>query len=328
MTADLTGGAAEGSAAGRPNAGFTYRGRVPEGDDGMTLLDHLASRHAHSTRAAWRERIVDGAVAVDGARSAPDARLVAGQEIAWARPGWVEPEAPRGWALLYRDADLLAAAKPAGLPTLPGGGYLEETLLFRVRRHHPEAAVAHRLDRGASGVVVFARGPAAAAALAEAFRERRVAKTYRALVAGHPAQSAFVVTTPIGRVDFPGGRSAWVAATATRAAAPVRAARTEVRVLERRAEGTSLVEADPITGRPHQVRIHLAAAGHLLLGEPLYAAGGGIRPGAPSPGATGYHLHALRIALPHPSGGHLVTIECAPPARLRSADEGGPDRSS
>ena len=319
----MTAGVADDSSAGRPNAGFTYRGRVPQGDDGTTLLDHLARRHAHSTRAAWRERIVAGAVAVDGARSAPDARLAAGQEIAWARPGWVEPEAPRGWALLHRDADLLLAAKPAGLPTLPGGGYLEETLLYRVRRLHPEAAVAHRLDRGASGVVVFARGPAAAAALAEAFRTRRVAKTYRALVAGYPREDEFAVTTPIGRVDLPGGSSAWVAATASRGAAPVRAARTEVRVLERRAEGTSLVEAHPITGRPHQVRIHLAAAGHPLAGDPLYGAGGGLRIGAPPPGATGYHLHALRIGLPHPSGGRLVTIECAPPARLRSADEGG-----
>jgi len=301
------------------NGGFTYRGRVPVADEGSSLLDHLARRHAHSTRADWSARIAAGAVAIDGEVRPPDARLRAGQEVSWTRPGWVEPEAPLAWALLYRDADLLAVAKPAGLPTLPGGGYLENTLLARVRRVHPEASPLHRLDRGASGVVLLARTPAAGAALAEAFRDRRVDKTYRALVEGRPAGDSFAVTTPIGRVGLAEGRSAWVAATSNRSAAPVRAARTEVRVLERRPDGTCLVEAIPITGRPHQIRVHLAAAGHPLTGDPFYAAGGGLRPGARNPGAGGYHLHALRVTLPHPADGRAVTIECSPPPQLTPA---------
>src|SRR6185436_2989478 len=158
--------------------------------------------------------------------------------------------------------------------------------------------------------------PGAGEALAEAFRERRVAKTYHALVEGHASRDTFVVTAPIGRLDRPEEHSAWVAAASTRSAAPVRAARTEVRVLERRPDGTSLVEAHPITGRPHQIRVHLATAGHPLVSDPFYAAGGGLRPGAGNPGAGGYHLHALRVSFPHPTDGRAMLIECASPPLL------------
>lgn len=297
------------------NGGFDYREVAGEASAGGTLLDHLARFHRHSSREEWRARVAAGRVLVDGVVAGPGTVIRAGQSIVWRRPPWEEPAAPLTWALLHRDDEVLGVAKPAGLPTLPGGGYLENTLWSLVRRSHPEAAPVHRLDRGASGVVLFARHAAAAAALSELFRQRRVTKIYRALVDGRPERDAFTLTESIARVLLEDGGSAWMAAQP--GAAGSRAARTEVRVLERRPDGTTLVEARPVTGRPHQIRIHLAAAGHPLTGDPFYKEGGGRRPGALRPGEGGFLLHAEHLEAPHPRGAGTLVIECVPPPELR-----------
>ncbi|HET8947213.1 MAG TPA: RNA pseudouridine synthase, partial [Candidatus Polarisedimenticolia bacterium] len=125
------------------NQGFDYRELVPDASGGGTLLDHLVRRHRHSSREEWRERVAAGRVLVDGCVAEPETAIRAGQSIVWRRPPWEEPEAPLTWALLYRDDDVLGVAKPAGLPTLPGGGYLENTLWSLLRRSHPEAAPVH-----------------------------------------------------------------------------------------------------------------------------------------------------------------------------------------
>jgi 23S rRNA pseudouridine1911/1915/1917 synthase len=252
--------------------------------------------------------------------------LRAGQAVVWNRPPWSEPDAPLAWALLHRDDDLLAAAKPAGLPTMAGGGFLDHTLLSLVRRRVPEASPVHRLDRGASGIVLFARTARAADRLAADFRDGRVVKEYRALVRGAPARDRLAIDRPILRVAHPrlglvyeaAGEARVPGGTAGAPAGPVRAARTEVEVLERRA-GATLLRVRPITGRPHQIRIHLAAAGLPLVGEPLYAPGGAVRPDAASCGAGGYLLHALRLVVQSPATNRPLDLECAPPPGLRTS---------
>jgi len=299
--------------AGVLNTGFEYRAIVGPETAGRPLLDHLTERYRHSSRDEWGERIAAGRVLVDGREVAGGSVLRAGQCVTWNRPPWTEPEAPLAWALLYRDDDLLAAAKPAGLPTIPGGGYLDNTLLALVRRRHPGASPVHRLDRGASGIVLFARSARARDRLAHAFRAGTLLKEYRALVNGSPPQDTFVVETPIGRVAHPRLGSVHAAVPATVVG---RAARTEVEVAERRG-ATTLVMVRPITGRPHQIRIHLAAAGWPLVGDPLYGPGGVPRPEAGSTGEGGYHLHAERLELERPDGRGRLRLYCAPPEALR-----------
>jgi len=293
------------------NHGYEYRERIDRRAAALTVVAHLARRYRHSSEAQWRGRVERGEVLLDGRPARPEAVLRQGSTLAWRRPSWEEPPAPMSWAVLYRDEHLLAAAKPPGLPTLPGGGYLERTLLALVRRRHPGAVPAHRLGRGTSGIVLFALSALARSRVAAAWRAREVTRVYRALAAGVPARPAFVVETPIGPAFHP--RLGMV-----HAARPGgRRALSRVVSLERRG-GDSLVEVTIDTGRPHQIRIHLAAAGHPLVGDPFYVAGGAPRPdGEGRPGDVGYALHAARLALAHPVARRPLDIECLPPPALR-----------
>ena len=303
------------------NRGFEYREQVGARCVGprVSVLDYLAEKYRHSTKEEWRARLESGRVEVDGLRARAESFLKRGQWLVWRRPPWEEPEVPLGWAVLYEDPDLLAVAKPSGLPSLPGGGFLEHTLLALVRGRYPGAAPVHRLGRGTSGVVLFALSTRAGAALSQAMRRREIAKTYRALASGVPVLDRFTMETPIGLVPHP-------VLGALHAASPSgRPALSRAVLLESR-DGASLLEVRIETGRPHQIRIHLAAAGHPLLGDPLYRAGGGFRAaGSALPGDTGYLLHAERLCLNHPVTGAPLELWCPPPPGLRLRNEETPD---
>lgn len=286
------------------NGGWAYAETIGPRAAGATVLHHLAGSYRHSTASTWAERIEAGQVRVDGVVAVATMRLRAGQRLVWHRPPWQEPAVPLGYAVLSVDDDLLAVAKPAGLPTAPAGGYLAHTLLWCVRARHPVATPVHRLGRGTSGIVLFARSVWARRTLAAAWRDGAVERVYRARVDGTPAEG-FTVDAPIGRVHHP------VLGTVHAATPHGRPACTTVRPV-----GTSLVEVTIATGRPHQIRIHLAFAGHPLAGDPLYGPGGVPRTQA-LPGEGGYALHATRLTFPHPRSGRPTTVECAPPALLR-----------
>jgi 23S rRNA pseudouridine1911/1915/1917 synthase len=232
-----------------------------------------------------------------------------GQSLVWRRPPWEEPAVPLGFAILYRDDHLLAVAKPRGLPSVPNGGFLEHTLLSRVRRLYPEAVPMHRLGRGTSGLVLFARTDGARRAVAAEWRRGGVEKEYRALVSGRPALEELTIDAPIGLVKHPRLGQVHAASPAGKPAV------SHVRVLALR-ESSALVAVTIPTGRPHQIRIHLAAAGHPLVGDPLYVEGGVPGPDPGLPGEGGYRLHAHRLALTHPATGRRLELECPPPLEL------------
>ena len=297
------------------NRGFDYRVEIGREGAGSSVLDYLSRRYLHSTRAEWSERLEGGEVLLDGTPVTAAATLRAGQSLVWRRPPWVEPQAPLRFDRLHEDEHLVAVSKPAGLPTLPGAGFLEHTLLHRLRSEIPGASVLHRLGRWTSGVVLCSKGAEAHAALSAAFRERRVEKLYRTLATGGPQEARFEIDTPIGEVPHP------ILGTVHAADPGGKPSRSRVEVVERR-RGEFLADVRIETGRPHQIRIHLAAAGYPLAGDPLYVAGG--RPPIDCralPGDPGYLLHATRVALEHPVTREPFSVEAPLPVPLRVEGE-------
>jgi 23S rRNA pseudouridine1911/1915/1917 synthase len=300
------------------NNGYSYPDLVQRKDGGVSVVDFYARDYPHSTGEEWRRRIEAGQVFRNGRPASPDERLDCGDRLDYRRPPWDEPEAPREFGALLEDPDVLALAKPSGLPVRPGGLFLENTLLYLARqRYGAGCSPLHRLGRGTSGAILFTRNARAARSLAQAMYERRILKVYLALASGVAMPDAFTVDAPIGPVPFrrpdtvhayhPGGRPS------------IR----HVRVLHRFPEmNATLLEVTIPTGRPHQIRIHLSYAGYPLVGDPLYGPGGLPRTDGESdeldarPGSCGYLLHSWKIGFPHPSMGEEVEVVSPPPPAL------------
>lgn len=195
-------------------------------------------------------------------------------------------------ALLHEDGSLLVVHKPAGLLSVPGRGEdRQDCVLRRVQATHPEALIVHRLDQATSGLLVLARDAASHRQLSIDFAARRVHKRYIAIVAGEPAQPSGSIDLPLScdwpnrprqQVDHVHGKPSlthWQCVTGP--AQP----------------GGTRLQLTPITGRSHQLRVHLAALGHAIVGDTLYA---------PPPWDTQSPrllLHAEWLSLPHPRGG-------------------------
>lgn len=297
------------------NSGCSYREQCGPQADGQLVLDYLSRQYPHSTRTEWEDNIAAGRVLLNDRPAAADETLRSGSWLIWQRPPWIEPPAPRCWQLLYEDTELLAVAKPSGLPTLPGAGFHESTLLHLVQQYAPDAMPLHRLGRWTSGLVLCAKTTAARRVLLQQWSERSVYKRYRALISGNPAWNESEVTTPIGPVPHP------LLGTVYAASATGKQSRSLATVLERRGD-TCLCDLVISTGRPHQIRIHLASVGHPLAGDPLYGSDGLPLPDSISlPGDPGYQLHAAELRVRHPVGGAELRLCCPPPLLLCTASE-------
>jgi 23S rRNA pseudouridine1911/1915/1917 synthase len=243
-----------------------------------------------------------------------------GETIFLRRPAPVEPEVPREFGILYEDASVLCIDKPAGLPMHTTAKFWRNTLVAILRERYPEEQmeIAHRIDRETSGVLLIARDRAVASLLTRAFAQRKVDKTYLALVKGHPPDE--------GRIDVPLALMDTPSRVMMGAAAGGLPAVTRFRVLRRFADH-ALCEASPETGRQHQIRVHFAGLGHPIVGDKLYGAGEAMFMRACDEGVTAellacfdglarHALHAHRLTFPHPATGEAVTVESPLPADL------------
>jgi len=291
------------------NDGCVYRERVSAADAGTEVLAYHAERFRHSSLDDWRRTIEAGRVRVNGRVAASGQALCAGDRLEFHRPPWVEPVAPLHFLVVYEDEDLLALDKPAGLQVLPAGPFHAHTLIALVQASaaaRAESAPVHRLGRGTSGLVLFGKNSAARASLSAQFRAHEARKTYLALASGTALPDSCTARHPIGqRAHGP---------IQLACAEPLgKPATTRLRVLARDpARGHSLVAAQPITGRANQIRVHLAACGAPLVGDPLFGPGGlPIRDVCPGEG--GYFLHAAALGVRHPATGRWLKLRSRPP---------------
>jgi 23S rRNA pseudouridine1911/1915/1917 synthase len=291
------------------NSGHVYRDRVLPIDAGRNVVDYHAGRFPHSDARVWADSIERGLVRVNGHAVSGAAVLRAGDELEFHRPAWEEPDAPLHFTVAYEDEHVLAVEKPAGLQVLPAGPFLARTLWNLVRQSDPsraDSAPVHRLGRGTSGLVLFGKTHLARASLSAQFRACTPTKTYLALVAGCSLPDSFMARQPIGRVAH-GPMHIWIAAQDGKPST------TRVRVLRRDAQrNVSLVAAQPITGRPDQIRIHLAAWGAPLVGDPLFGPGG-VPVSDATPGEGGYRLHASALRCEHPATQQPIRLRSRPP---------------
>lgn len=201
--------------------------------------------------------------------------------------------------VVHSDHALLVVNKPSGLLSVPGRGeHLADCLLTRVQVAFPEALLVHRLDRDTSGLMVFALSPAAQKNLGQQFEKRQVKKTYVARVWGHLEPKTGTVDLPL-IVDWPNRPKQMVDHENGKPAI------TEWRVMK--VEGdTTRVRLHPKTGRSHQLRVHMLALGHPILGDPFYAEG-------PARAAPRLMLHAEALRLSHPETGHGMNFRAKTP---------------
>lgn len=202
--------------------------------------------------------------------------------------------------LVYVDEHLVVLDKPSGLLAVPGRGEdKQDCLSTRAQRLWPDALVVHRLDMATSGLFLMGRGIHMQRVLGRAFAERRVDKRYVAVVDGRMDGASGVIELPIA-ADWPNRPLQKVDAAAGRPSA------TRWRVLQASADSTRL-ELEPVTGRTHQLRVHLQAVGHPILGDALYA------PPAVRERAPRLLLHACALRLAHPASGEPLAFDSAPP---------------
>ncbi len=296
-------------------------------EDSPERLDrYLAARLPEFSRTRLQELIQEGFALVDGRAARPSHRVCPGErvevELRSRVPLKAEPE-NIPLEILYEDADVLVVNKPAGMAVHAGAGRSRGTLVNALLHRQAKLSsaggdlrpgIVHRLDRTTSGALIVTKHDAAHWKLAEEFRERRIEKTYIALVHGRLEREAGRIELPIGRDPRKRVRMAVRRAAAS---SPAREARTDWRVLAR-VDGFTLVEVDLHTGRTHQIRVHFAALRHPVVGDTLYGAPKNVRLGKQTlPLLERNFLHAARVGFTQPTTGKRIVIRAQLPQELR-----------
>jgi len=282
--------------------------------------DRFAADLTGLSRSFVQRLMTDGLVTADGTVLKANTIIDPGTTIRVEVPP-AEAATPIGDAsidvpVVYQDDDLLIVNKPAGLVVHPAPGHADGTLVNALLGSHGDSfggiagvrrpGIVHRLDRDTSGLLIVARHDIAQASVMAQLKARRVKKTYLALVRGSVAAAVGRIEAPIGR--DPGRRTRMAVVSSGRAAT------TGYRVRER-FDGWTLLELDLITGRTHQIRVHLDAIGHPVAGDPLYGTGTSRR--GPD-GLERLFLHAWRLELTSPSSGRLIRAEAPLPDDLEA----------
>jgi len=302
--------------------GVQLRSVAPE--DADIRLDRWFRRHFPDLGHSRLEKLLrTGHIRVDGKRVAASERLRPGQTIRIPPLESTAPRVPKPPfepderdlalirdAVLHRDASVIVIDKPAGL-AVQGGTAIErnlDALLDGLRFGAGERPrLVHRLDKDTSGVLVLARNAIAARKLAEAFRDKDAKKIYWAIVVGSPQPRHGRIDLPLAKIPGRGGERVAVVDAG-------KSAVTLYRTVARAGDRFAWLALNPLTGRTHQLRAHMAALGTPILGDGKY--GGAKAHPSGIPEGRKLHLHARALSIPHPDGG-MLTVTAPLPAHIK-----------
>jgi 23S rRNA pseudouridine955/2504/2580 synthase len=285
---------------------------VGAGEEGVRLDRWFRRRWPHLTQGQLGKLIRSGQVRVNGARAKPETRIEPGDQVRVPPLPDAPPAREKGQLdprdvayakslVIYEDEEVLALNKPSGLAVQGGTKTTKhvDRLLSAWGEGLERPRLVHRLDRDTSGVLVLGKTPGAAAKLAGAFARRRTEKIYWALVAGLPKPGEGVLELPLAKKGV-GDREMMVPADPKDPRAET--AETEFVTVSRAADKVAWMALWPHTGRTHQLRAHMLAMGHPILGDPKYK----TEASEALSGELKLQLHARRLTLPHPSRGTLI----------------------
>lgn len=292
---------------------------VEKADDG-TRIDAYLRAHTELSRSRVSALMLEGAVSVDGeVQDKPSFKVAAGHSIALtvpqARPVDIIPQ-DIPLDILYQDADVVIVNKPCGMVVHPAAGNEDRTLVNALLYHVRDLSgiggemrpgIVHRLDKDTSGLILIAKNDKAHAALSEQFKERSMEKHYRAVAFGHFLDDSGLIDAPIARHPVDRKKMAVVP--------DGKPSRTEWKTLEQ-LKGATYLDVHLLTGRTHQIRVHMHSIGHPLLGDRVYAPN--LKTSVHIPRLM---LHAYTMAFTHPTTGERMTL-CAPlPEKFESTLE-------
>lgn len=299
-------------------------------------LDRALAKELPDLSRTYIQRLIEeGLVEIDKQPVKAGQRLSGGEHVLVTIPAveettLVAEDIPLD--ILYEDADMLLINKPAGMVVHPSPGHAHGTLANAVLAHEPKLigvggerrpGVVHRLDKDTSGLIMVAKNDGAIHFLQNQFRNREISKVYIALVEGHFTQNKALIDAPIGRDPLDRKRMAVIPPGSS---ATARRAQTEVKVLDfylpsantsnQNAEHYTLMECRPLTGRTHQIRVHLAFTGHPIAGDTIY----GLR--RQRIALDRHFLHAASLTFKRPSDSKEITFSCPLPVDLQDVLDG------
>lgn len=254
---------------------------VKKEDSGLPLIEYLKRRFSYIPEQVWLDRIRDRQLWFEKGKTTPERIVQRGESLFHHTPKVIEPSVPDELRLLQVEKEWLALFKPAPMPMHEGGRYYKNTVVrILAEMGFEELSIVHRLDAVTSGIVLLARNREMASRIQRAFSTQRVKKEYLALVKGKPVEERFCLDLPIAR------KKAFVF-EAGRHLAEARDAVTRIELLKTDGE-RSLVRCIPLTGRTHQIRLHLKEAGIPIIDDPIYG---------PLGDSSGFRLQNRAISL-------------------------------
>ncbi|MFW6005859.1 MAG: RluA family pseudouridine synthase [Candidatus Bipolaricaulota bacterium] len=285
--------------------------RVGKTEEDIRIDKLVSIRLPELSRSKWQELINDGHIRVDGSQVKSSYRVSAGERVEISVPEDFDSESlvPQDISLevVYEDPSLIGVNKPNSMVVHPGPGHAKGTLangliyLYEDLPNLPDPTrpgIVHRLDKETSGIIAVTRTAKSFFDLKDQFKNREVDKEYIALVKGRFDERSGLIDAPVGRSNKD--------KTKMTVKLGGKEARTEFRVIDER-ENSTLLELKPVTGRTHQIRVHMNYIGHKIIGDSYYG----------GPPAERLMLHARRLTLRHPEKGTDLTLEAPEPEEFR-----------